>query len=81
MSGEGLSLVGSLKWEDTSNVDATSWTGFCCSIFDHTVNPKVVLFIEKKSVSSCGVAQPLAHPFNPSSWNTDTPLVHTFSPK
>ena len=31
-------------------------------------------------VSSCGVAQPLAHTFNPSGWNTDMPLVHTFNP-
>ena len=37
-----------------------------CRIFDHTVNPQTVLVTEKKkSVSSCGVAQPLAHTFNP----------------
>jgi hypothetical protein len=33
----------------------------CCRIFDHTVNPEILLFAEKKQtnpVSSCGVAQP-----------------------
>ena len=34
-----------------------------------------------ESVSTCGVAQPLAHNFNPSGCNTDMPLVHIFNPK
>jgi hypothetical protein len=29
-----------------------------CRIFDHTVNPKIVLLLKKKPVSSYGVAQP-----------------------
>jgi hypothetical protein len=33
----------------------------------------------KKTASSCGVAQPLVYTFNPSGWNTDTPLVHFFN--
>jgi hypothetical protein len=33
----------------------------CCRIFDYTVNAKTL----KKPASSCGVAQPLAHTFNP----------------
>ena len=28
-----------------------------------------------------GVAQALAHTFNPSGWNIDMPLVHMFNPK
>ena len=34
-------------------------------IFEHTVNPKIVLFTEKKTVSSCGMAQSLVQTFNP----------------
>jgi hypothetical protein len=49
------------------------------------VNPKIVLFTEKtktnKHVSICGLAQPLAHTFNPSGWNTGMPLAHIFKPK
>jgi hypothetical protein len=30
--------------------------------------PEIVLFIEKKSVSNCGVGQPLVHTFNPKQW-------------
>jgi hypothetical protein len=48
----------------------------CCRIFDHTVNPKIVLLPEN-TVSSC--AQPLALTFNPSGWNTDMPLIQTFN--
>ena len=33
----------------------------CCRVFDYTVNAKSV----KKPVSSCDVAQPLAHILNP----------------
>jgi hypothetical protein len=35
----------------------------------------------EKPISSCGVAQPSAHTFNSSGWNTDKPLVHTFNSK
>ena len=53
-----------------------------CRIFDHTVNLKIVLFTgKKKTVSSYGVAQPLAHIFNPSGWNTDIPVEHSLNPK
>jgi hypothetical protein len=49
------------------------------------MNPGIVLFTEKKkktpTFSRCGVAQSLATTSNPSSWNTDMPLVHTFNPK
>jgi hypothetical protein len=38
-------------------------------------------YLLKIPVSSCGVAQPLAHTFNPSGRNKDIPLVHIFSPK
>jgi hypothetical protein len=52
----------------------------CFRRFDFTVNPEIVLVTEKGGFSMwCGSA--LAHTFNPSVWNTDTPLVHTFNPK
>lgn len=45
---------------------------------------EVVLFTIKqnkttKTVSRCGVTQPLAHTLNLFDWNTETPLVHTFN--
>jgi hypothetical protein len=52
----------------------------CCRMFDHTVNPKIVLFTEK-NVSSCDAAQPLAHIFNSTGWNKNMHLVHNFNPK
>jgi hypothetical protein len=45
-------------------LDSTSWSLRCalsCRLFDHSVNPKIVLFAEKKSC--CGVAQPDHTPF------------------
>jgi hypothetical protein len=35
----------------------------------------------KNPDSSCDVAQPLTHTFNPSGWNTDTLLAHTINLK
>jgi hypothetical protein len=46
---------------------------------NHTVNPGVVLFIEKKK-TSCGVAQLLA-PLIALAGIQAMPLVHTFNPK
>lgn len=48
-------------------------------IFDHSVDPKILLCAEKP-VSSCGLAQPLEYTFNPSGWKTNMCLVH-FNPK
>ena len=49
-------------------------------IFDHIVNPKVLLFTGE-NVISCGVAQPLAHTFILSGWSENMPLVHSYNPK
>ena len=52
---------------------------FCCRIFEHRVNPKIVCFSEKKknreTVFNCGVTQPLSHVFNLSVWNADMSLA------
>lgn len=34
-----------------------------------------------KPISSCGMAHPLAHTFNPSGWNIVMTLENTFNPK
>lgn len=64
------------RWVDTiiprryrilnKNLSATH--GYICPscrrVFDHTPNPQIILFTEKKTFSSCGVAQPLVRTFN-----------------
>jgi len=64
------------RWEGQYNCSSRA-PPVCCRIFDHTVNSDIVLFTEeeknknkknqknKKTVSSCGVVQPLAYTFNP----------------
>lgn len=42
-----------------------------CRTLEHTVTPEIVLFTGEKAVFSCGVAQCLAHTFNPSDWTID----------
>jgi hypothetical protein len=56
------------------------------------VNPEIVLHTEKNKTKQNkqrnkttfflvgGMAQPFEHSFNPSAWNTDTPLVLTSNP-
>ena len=51
-----------------------------CMIFDHIVNPKILLFTGK-NVISCGVAQPLALTFIHSGWSENMSLVHSYNPK
>jgi hypothetical protein len=36
---------------------------------------KRLFYLLKTTLSSCGVAQPFAHTFNPSGWNTQTHLL------
>jgi hypothetical protein len=47
-------------------------------VSDHTVNPKIVFTGKTCFYLWYGSA---LYTFNPSDWNTDKPLVHTFNPK
>jgi hypothetical protein len=53
------------------------------SVAEHSITLLTLrmCYLLKKIISSCGMSQSLAHTFNPSSWNIDTPLVNTFNPK
>ena len=87
-----LSLADPIDWPK----DQVRSQGFFIFIIDHqshSYNQFLLLDISshcepwdcgiywKNPVSSCGVAQSLAHTFNPSGWNTHAPLVYTFNPK
>lgn len=69
-----------LNWENIPMKLARGQTNVLEDIWPHYETQNCYL-LEKKPVSSCGVAQSLVHTFNTCVWSIEMLFVHTFNSK